>query len=165
NDVRFGANVIQVGNFLYGVNGVTVSGRSAVRWTIANATTFAIVQQGTISDSSLSYFYPAIGVNTSGDVVVAFSGSSSSTFASTYAVVGSSAGGVAGGSLTFGTPVQTKAGTAAYTFSRWGDYSAVTPDPTDPGIFWAHQEYAASTIPMGFASNWATQPTQLIPTQ
>lgn len=164
NDVRFGANVVQVGNFLYSVHGITVSGRSAVRWTIANATTFAIVQQGTISDPTLSYFYPAIGVNTSGDVVVAFSGSSSGTFASTYAVVGSSAGGVAGGSLTFGAPVQTKAGTASYTFSRWGDYSAVTPDPTDPGIFWAHQEYAAPPGP-SFASNWATQATEIIPTK
>jgi autotransporter-associated beta strand protein len=165
DDVRFAANVVQVGNFLYGVHGVTGNGgRSAVRWTIADATTFAIVQQGTISDSNLSYFYPAIGVNTSGDVVVAFSGSNSTTFASTYAVVGSSAGGVAGGSLTFGTPIQTKAGTAAYTFSRWGDYSAVTPDPTDPGIFWAHQEYADTPGP-SFASNWATQATEIIATK
>lgn len=164
NDSRFDGSVIQVGNFLYAVHGITVSTRSAARWTIANATTFAIVQQGTISSSSLSYFYPSIAVNTSGDVVIAFSGSNTSTFASTYAVVGSSAGGVAGGTLTFGSPVQTHAGTASYTFSRWGDYSAVTPDPTDPGIFWAHEEDAATPGP-NFASNWATQATEIVPTK
>src|SRR5205823_2540070 len=40
-DDRFSANVVQVGNFLYAAQNITVSGRSAVRWTIANATTSA----------------------------------------------------------------------------------------------------------------------------
>src|SRR5262249_11343028 len=158
-------NVIQVGNFLYGVHGVTdtMSGRSAVRWTIANATTFDIVQQGTINNSTLSFFYPSIAVNTSGDVVVGFSGSSSTTFGSTYAVVGLPAGAAPARFLPFGPPIQTKAGTAAYNGNRWGDYSAVTPDPTAPGIFWAHQEYAATPGPHFTNLNWATQATEIIP--
>ncbi len=166
-DDRFSANVVQVGNFLYSVQNITVSGRSAVRWTIADASTFNTVQQGTISDPTLSYFYPSIAVNAVGDVVVGFSGSSSSTFASTYAVVGTSAGGVAGGSLTFGTPVQTRAGTDFYPDTRWGDYSAVTPDPADPGIFWSHQEYAANRFTIGSTNygNWATQASEIIPTK
>lgn len=166
-DDRFSANVVQVGNFLYSVQNITVSGRSAVRWTIADASTFNTVQQGTISDPTLSYFYPSIAVNAVGDVVVGFSGSSSSTFASTYAVAGTSAGGVAGGSLTFGIPVQTKAGTDFYPDTRWGDYSAATPDPADPGIFWSHQEYAANRFTLGSTNygNWATQASEIIPTK
>ncbi|HEX3601283.1 MAG TPA: hypothetical protein VHU84_14120, partial [Lacipirellulaceae bacterium] len=166
-DDRFSANVVQVGNFLYGVQNITVGGRSAVRWTIADASTFNTVQQGTISDPTLSYFYPSIAANVVGDVVVGFSGSSSSTFASTYAVVGTSAGGVAGGSLTFGTPMQTKAGTDFYPDTRWGDYSAVTPDPADPGIFWSHQEYAANRFTNAGTTygNWATQASEIIPTK
>src|SRR5262249_38712884 len=143
-DDRFSGSAEQIGNFLYAVQNITVSGRSAVRWTIADATSFNILQQGTISDPALSLFYPSISVNPTGDVVVGFSGSNSSTYASTYAVVGASAGNVPGGTLTFGTPVQTKAGTDFYPDTRWGDYSAVTPDPADPGIFWAHQEYSAN---------------------
>jgi hypothetical protein len=164
-DDRFSGNVVQVGNFLYMVHDITVSGRSAVRWTIADATSFNVIQQGTISDPSLSYFYPSIAVNPIGDVVVGFSGSNSSTYASTYAVVGASAGGVVGGSLSFGAPVQTKAGTDLYSATRWGDYSAVTPDPADPGIFWAHQEYAANryTFSSTTYGNWATQATEVIP--
>jgi T5SS/PEP-CTERM-associated repeat protein len=166
-DDRFSANVVQVGNFLYAVQNITVSGRSAVRWTIADASTFNTVQQGTISDPTLSYFYPSIAVNAVGDVVVGFSGSSSSTFASTYAVVGTSAGGAAGGSLTFGTPLQTKAGTDFYSDTRWGDYSAVTPDPADPGIFWSHQEFAMNRFTNAGTTygNWATQASEIIPTK
>ena len=87
-DDSFSSNVVQIGNFLYAVNSTALSGRTAVRWTIANAASFNIVQQGTISDPALSFFYPSIAVNAAGDVVVGFSGSNSSTYASTYAVVG-----------------------------------------------------------------------------
>ncbi|HEX5472304.1 MAG TPA: hypothetical protein VFW73_10475, partial [Lacipirellulaceae bacterium] len=166
-DNRISSSVVQIGNYLYSVLSTPVSGRTAVRWTIADATTFSILQQGTISDPSLNYFYPSIAVNAMGDVVVGFSGSNSSTFASAYAVVGSSAGSVPGGTLTFGTPVQTKAGTDFYPDTRWGDYSAVTPDPVDPGIFWSHQEYAANRFTSGGTTNgnWATQASEIIPTK
>jgi hypothetical protein len=162
---NFSSSPVQVGNFLYSVMATRVSGRTAARWTITNATTFAIVQQGTISSSSLSYFYPSIAVNTSGDVVIGFSGSNSSTFASTYAIVGTSAGGVPGGTLTFGSPVQTKAGVDFYDGARWGDYSATTVDPADPGIFWTHQEYTGARTVSGTNWNWATQATEIIPTK
>jgi T5SS/PEP-CTERM-associated repeat protein len=166
-DDRFSGNLMQVGNFLYAVQNITVSGRSAVRWTIADATTFNVLHQGTISDGSLSYFYPSIAVNPSGDVVVGFSGSSASTYASTYAVAGTSAGGVPGATLSFGLPMQTKAGTDFYPDTRWGDYSAVTPDPADPGVFWSHQEYAGNrfTVSGTTYGGWATQASEIIPTK
>src|SRR4051812_30033111 len=166
-DTRFSGSVVQMGNFLYMVESTPVSGRAAVRWTIANATNFTIVQQGTISDPTLAFYYPSIAVNPTGDVVVGFSGSSSSTFASTYAVVGTSAGGAAGGSLSFGSLVQTKAGTDLYPDTRWGDFSATTSDPADPGIFWTHQELAANRFTIGGTTygNWATQASEIIPTK
>ena len=162
-DDRFSSAVVQIGNFLYWTQNITVSGRSAIRWTIADATNFNVLQQGTISDPSLSYFYPSISVNAIGDVVIGFSGSNSSTYASTYAMVGTSAGGVLGGALTIGAPVQTKAGVAYYDGSRWGDYSATTPDPADPGIFWTQQEFATTRNFSGTNWNWATQATEIIP--
>jgi hypothetical protein len=65
-DDRFSGSAEQMGNFLYAVQNITVSGRSAVRWTIADATTFNILQQGTISDPALSslgkYSSPAVGL-------------------------------------------------------------------------------------------------------
>src|SRR3954447_209997 len=66
-DDRFSASAVQLGNVLYAAQNITVSGRSAVRWTIADATSFNIVQQGTISDPALSFFYPSIAVNPIGD--------------------------------------------------------------------------------------------------
>jgi T5SS/PEP-CTERM-associated repeat protein len=162
-DDRFSSAVVQNGNFLYWTQNITVSGRSAIRWTIANASNFSIVQQGTISDPTLSLFYASLGVNAVGDVVIGYTGSSGSTYASTYAVTGTSAGGVLGGTPTFGTPVLTKAGVTYYDGSRWGDYSATTPDPADPGIFWTQQEYAAARNFSGTNWNWATQATEVIP--
>ncbi len=162
-DSRFSSAAVQIGNFLYWTQNITVSGRSAIRWTIANATNFNIVQQGTISDPTLSLFYPSLGVNAAGDVVIGYSGSSGTTYASTYAVTGTSAGGAPGGTLAFGTPVQTKAGVTYYDGSRWGDYSATTPDPADPGIFWTQQEFATQRNFSGTNWNWATQATEIIP--
>ena len=59
------------------------------------------------------------------------------------------------------------AGTDFYPDTRWGDYSAVTPDPADPGVFWAHQEYSANRFTIGGTTygNWATQASEIIPTK
>ncbi|MEO5357185.1 MAG: hypothetical protein H7844_07800 [Nitrospirae bacterium YQR-1] len=99
------------------------------------------VSEGRVKDSSLSYFYPSIAVNTNNDVALGFSGSSSSIYGSAYYTARSSTD-TAG---TMQTVSLLKAGLAAYSYttstSRWGDYSATFLDPTDES-FWTIQEYA-----------------------
>jgi hypothetical protein len=85
------------------------------------------------------------------------SGSSESMFASAYAVVGETLGGV----TSFGEPLLLRAGVDSYELvangrNRWGDYSATVVDPSDPRVFWTFQEWADAG-----GDNWATQITQL----
>ncbi len=47
-------------------------------------------------------------------------------------------------------PESVKESGVVYTRNRWGDYSAVVPDPVDAGTFWMHNEYAAA------GNNWHT---------
>src|SRR5262249_7214139 len=61
---------------------------------------------------------------------------------------------------TFNTPTVLAAGAGTYTGGRWGDYSATTLDPADPGIFWATPE---PTPPSGSSNNWGPQITEVIP--
>jgi autotransporter-associated beta strand protein len=153
-----GANV-QVGNKIYTVNGFdNGTGLAQVRFTVFDATTGNILQQGDINSPSLSYYYPSIAVNELGQAVIGFTGSGSSQFASSYAVVSTSTN----GTLSFGTPTLVFAGGGNYANGspnyRWGDYSAVTVDPADTGIFWSFQEVATSTLNV-----WATQASEIIP--
>lgn len=163
-DERFSAKILEVGNLLYMVNSTRVGSRpnnfrTAINWTVVNATTHAVVAQGTIPNSGGYNYYPSIAANASGDVVIGYTSSSSSQFASAFAVVGSTTNFT---SWTFGTPIQLKAGSNSYSGTRWGDYSATSVDPADPGIFWTTQEFAPSNANTG---NWATQVTELIPTK
>ena len=173
NDNRISGQIVQVGNFIYFANAFDTpspnqTGRSQVRWTVMNATTGAVVQQGNISDPTLAYFFPCIAVNESGQAVMGFSGSSSSSFISSYAAVGTV--NQVTGAITFGTPQMVAAGLGTFTgFDsvpyRWGDYSAVNVDPADTGIFWSFQERAGNAADAfgDGTSNLATQATEIIP--
>lgn len=43
------------------------------------------------------------------------------------------------------TPVTVRDSTSPDTSGRWGDYSAIVSDPVEPGYFWAHHEYRATS--------------------
>jgi hypothetical protein len=154
-DDRFSSEVYALGNNLWAVQDITVNGRAAIRWYEFNQQTNTLLQSGTIADASHDYFFPSIAANSFGDVVIGFSQSGPQEYASSYAVVGTSLGGV----TTFGKPIQLKVGVATYSdgssSSRWGDYSATSVDPIDPHSFWTVQEYAAAP------NIWATQITQI----
>lgn len=160
-DNRIGAAVQQVGNNIYAVNAFdNGTGRSQVRFTVVNATTGALIQQGDISSATLSYYFPSIAVNELGQAVIGFtaSGGAAGQFAGSFAVVST-----ASGTLSFGTPTLVQAGGGNYAVGtpayRWGDYSAVAVDPADTGIFWSFQEKATAT-----STVWATQASEIIPT-
>jgi hypothetical protein len=161
-DDRLASDLRQVGDSIWSVwvEPKTVESRSPVlRWTETSAKGQTLKQSGRIESSDLlkDYFYPSIAANDQGDVVIGFNQSGTNEFISSYAVVGATEN----GSTRFGQPLQLKAGNGNYqqTFggnrNRWGDYSTVVLDPSDPLSFWTAQEYVASE------NRWATQITQI----
>lgn len=156
-DSRLGSNVVMRNGELWGVQSVNVEGRSALRWFDIDVATNTLRQSGLIASPTLAFYYGSIAVNDFGDVVIGFSGSGQSQFASAYAVQGQTQNGV----TTFGDPLLLKAGVSDYevTFgagrNRWGDYSATVLDPDDPLHFWTIQEWVSGT------DVWSTQITEL----
>ncbi len=156
-DARFSAQVYEIGGVLYAVHNTQFGNLAAVRWYRINASSQTVLESGTISDPVKDLFYPSIAANAAGTVVIAYNASSSDTFVSSFAVVGSTLNGI----TTFGQPLLLKSGTASYqntasTTSRWGDYGATSVDPTDPNRFWTIQAFPSS------ASAWSTQVTELM---
>lgn len=126
---------------------VGVNTRSAVRWYQFGPESRTLMQSGTVSDPSLHYFFPSIAVNLAGNVVLAFSGSSSTTFPSVY-YVGRQATDPAD---EMSAPQLMHAGTASQNLidsqgrNRFGDYSQTTVDPADGSSIWTVQEFNSST--------------------
>ncbi len=170
-DSRFSGNVVLQNGSLWAVHSFEDSGgRTGLRWFEINAATNTTIQTGTITDPSLSLYFPSIAVNDNGDVVIGFSASDDNTYVGAYAVVGETTA----GTTTFSPITLLKAGEADYVHlkegdvrNRWGDYSATVLDPSDPNVFWTFQEYAREDrAPPGYVdpidNNWAIQITQII---
>lgn len=120
--------------------------QAAVRWyqidTSGWPATADVVQQGNIVDASASNFFPSVAVNRNGTLVIGFSRSSTTEFASTYYASRQASDPLG----TMSAPVVIKAGTVHYTGSggssvRWGDYSGTVVDPVDDLTFWNFNEY------------------------
>jgi hypothetical protein len=135
---------------------VNQSGRAAARWYELQASPLALIQSGTVADSTRHFFFPSIAVNSAGDVVLGCSGSHSGEYAGAWYTgrkVGDPTGAMA-------TPVLYRAGNSpqnnidSYGRNRWGDYSLTVTDPSD-GTFWTMQEYANTT------DRWGTHVAQL----
>jgi hypothetical protein len=124
----------------------------------------ALTQQGNISGAAIGAgvrtYYPSLAVDASGDVVVNVSASGPNLYPGAYYAVhlASDAAG------TTRKPVPFAAGVAPYvrTFgggdNRWGDFSTVTPDPSNPSGFWLFNEYATTpgAVISGESGRWAT---------
>jgi uncharacterized repeat protein (TIGR01451 family) len=150
---RFVGNVVVVGNSLWAVHAVegpAAGANSGLRWYQINEATNTVIQTGVIESTDVDYHEPSIAVNNSGHVVIGSTCSGPNLPASVCASVGTTAGGV----TTFQAPAIVFAGSGTYyrdfctppgcsERNRWGDYSAVVVDPTDPGTFWMFQEYTA----------------------
>ncbi len=159
NDGRFSANTVVHNGQIYGVQSINDGGLAAVRFLRIDALTNAVLESRTIVDpASRALTFPSIAVNEFGDVVIGVTGTSTSEFPSSYAMVGKTSGGV----TTFDAPMLLRAGVADFlqldsqNRNRWGDYSSTTVDPADPGIFWTSQEYVSS------ADRWSTHVSELI---
>jgi autotransporter-associated beta strand protein len=181
DDSRTAGAAYQVGNLVYMTYGVTVNSLAGIRVTVLNVSGATPTLQveatlGGSADPNFSYIYPSIAANANGDVVVGYtrvgfvgSGNSSNRWPSAAVSVGK----FSGGTLTFGSSTELYAGERDYVsfqgthqVNRWGDYSATSVDPADPGVFWTTQEYATTTGSGNGNSftNWATRATEVIPT-
>lgn len=143
-DIGFGSqlssNVILQNNTMWGVQTVSDNGQAALRYFQIDADTNKVLQEGLIKKPGLDLFYGSIAVNKSGEVVIGFTGSGKSQFASAYAV----AGVTINGKTIFTDPFILRQGTATYDRFRWGDYSATTVDPSNSKSFWTVQEWAST---------------------
>jgi hypothetical protein len=117
------------------------------------AGTPTVYQQGTYAPDSAYRWMGSIAMNQSGDIALGYSVSSSSMFPS-IRYTGRLAGDALGqmtqgeGTLFAGTGSQSGGG-----YSRWGDYTSMSVDPSDDCTFWYTNQY----IPSNGTFNWRTQ--------
>ncbi|MHB1786444.1 MAG: hypothetical protein ACYCS7_09885, partial [Acidimicrobiales bacterium] len=111
-----------------------------------------IAQDSDYAQVGAYVYYPAVVADSAGDMIVSFSASSSSQYASSEVVVEPS-GANGPGPATVLFP-----GQATYGGTRFGDYSGASPDPSDPGSVWVASEFAgAPAVPSGDQPwNWGT---------
>jgi hypothetical protein len=168
NDARFSARVYTLDGVIFAVHNIELNGHAAIRWYRINAANYALLESGTIFAKNLDLFYPSIAANTNGVVVIGCNGCSINTYISSYACVGLTENGV----TSFGIPVLLAAGSVNYhdrieesggaAESRWGDYSTVSVDPSDPDHFWTIQMLPIYDSSRGSGDLWRMQITELI---
>jgi len=136
----------------------TGTGRGSIHWLHIDAANTAIIEEGYIGDATQSFVFPSIAANHDGDVVIGFNavGPGPGQFASSYAVVGKTAG----RKTVFGDRCFSSAGAPAISSHRCGcrELGRLQPHdarPEDDKTFWTIQQVAVDT------THWATQITAL----
>lgn len=130
------------------------SGVAAVRWyEIRNPGPGASVyQQGTYAPDSNSRWMGSMAMDRQGNIALGYSVSSSSVFPSiryTGRLVGDPPGQLPQGEAT----LYAGTGSQVNSYNRWGDYSAMSVDPSDDCTFWYTNEYYQTTG----SFNWKTR--------
>lgn len=162
---RITGNVVQLDGRLYSAIAVNDgTGHSAVRWSVNDADTGAIIEMGMISGGDYDYYEGSIAINEHGKAVIGYNRSG-------YQTTDDNGDGLADGNISFmarvmevdagggldqvGSDLLLKvSGISDYHCGerfpistscrqRWGDYSAVTIDPNDHNTFYAIGEYAS----------------------
>ena len=156
-DDRISASAYEVNGKIYSVHTITEPGsdRTSVRVSVMNSTTNAIIDEFDIGALGYDFYQGSIAVNSLGQVVVGFDRSGTSTvdgkitvMARTFNTSGTGHLYQTGSDLVLrvsdtdsyhnGSPF----GNPAAGRQRWGDYSAVSLDPTDSSKFWLIGEFA-----------------------
>jgi hypothetical protein len=155
NDDRFLTAVWQNGTlWVNGNDGCTPPGDTAVRpcpRLIQVSTAGPTVNQNfDLGSAGNDLYYPAVHVDSAGDMYVVYNISSISQDVSVRLT-----GQPAGSAPQFVVPAQTiQAGQGLYTCAnRWGDYSGSALDPSNPSSVWLAAEYAGAS---STNCNWAT---------
>lgn len=179
-DERISSSVYEVGGRIYMVNtvnsGLDSLDEARVRYTIVDANTNAIIDQGDIGTAGYDYYQGSIAVNSSGQVVIGFNRSGLSPTDGKISFMAHTFNTDASGHLvSTSDDILLKEslvddyhngsifGQAAAGRQRWGDYSQVSVDPTDSSQFYLIGEFAreynntASGHPGGSGgSRWGT---------
>jgi len=111
-----------------------------------------VFQSGTFAPDSQYRWMPAIAMDSNQDIAVGFSRSGKATGQYPSIVYAGRVPTDAAGTLESEVVLKAGAGSQSSGYSRWGDYSSVTVDPTDDCTFWFTEEYQKTNG--GF--NWST---------
>jgi hypothetical protein len=132
------------------------SNQTGIRWYQLTGTGsgWHAAQSGTFGLSDGTYrWMGSIGQDKAGDLGLGYSISSSSTFPS-IAYTGQTAGEASTHPNTLEAEHQLLVGTGSQTsVNRWGDYSAISVDPSNDCTFWYVNEFLKTT---GSYTNWGT---------
>ena len=134
---------------------VNASGVAGIRWYEYRKTgsTFALYQQSTYAPGDgKGRWMGSIAQNANGDMGLAYSVSSSTTYPSVYYTGRRASDPLNTMTIAEGV-IQTGANVMTY-YSRWGDYSTMNVDPSDNTTFWTTQEYVGT---YGGWCPWATK--------
>ena len=126
NAVEINGDIWVAQTVLDGTNSSSLNptGTDAIAWDEISLATDTVIQHGLISskgsgDPNLFFYSPSIAVNSTGEVVIGFSGSDQATFISSYAAVGTTNFGVTTFAMkldpTTNVPVPLQAGKGVYT--------------------------------------------------
>jgi len=146
---NFGSHETLLGNFTVDVG----ADRAGIRWFELRKTgsTWSLQQEGTHAPGSEHRFMGSAAMDQSGNIALGYSVSSSSVFPSLRYATRLATD--PAGTLQSETTLIAGGGVQTSGFNRWGDYSALTVDPSDDCTFWYTGEYYATTS--GFS--WQTR--------
>lgn len=159
-DDRIGSNAWEVNGKTYYAHTITVPGsdRTTVRVTVLDSNTKAVLQTLDLGEAGYDYYQGSIAVSAAGTAAIAYNRSGFSTVDGKIGIYVQTLNIQPDGTLVFNdVPILVKTSdTAGYLNGaaeatgapvgrqRWGDYAAITLDPTDPNTFWAIGQYAAA---------------------
>lgn len=158
-DERTSSSIYEANGRIYVVNTVdsVADGlpETRVRYSILDANTFAILSQGDIGEAGYDYYQGSIAVNSTGKVVIAYNRSGLDPATGNITFMARTFDTAADGSLvSTGSEIKLKEsltddyhngsifGLASVGRQRWGDYSAVSLDPSDDNQFYVIGEFA-----------------------
>jgi hypothetical protein len=169
NDDQFQNAVWQNNTLWAGANTGDCSGPQSCLLLVAANTSNMTLSAGPVpivsNDSTESFAYPAIALDSGGTPYVAFSRGGPSRYMSSGAIAYVPSqnkvydAGVLNGGAGQGVSNCGPTCVSATFGSRWGDYSGAAVDPTDPTTVWVGTEYAA--VGNGNPANWGTLMTRV----
>lgn len=132
------------------------SKRIGIRWyeiQDPNGTPTVAQQSSYIPDKKTYRWMGSIAMDKNGDIALGFSASAKKTVFPSIRVTGRLAGDPINQMTQGETTVISGTGSQTFSLSRWGDYSALTVDPTDDCTFWYTTEYLTTNGTF----NWHTR--------
>ncbi len=123
---------------------------AAIRLLAIDTTSNTAVVNETYGQDGVYYWFPAVTVDGSGNIVTVFARSSAKEYAGIYY-----SGRLAAGAATEPSALL-KAGQSCITGSRWGDYFGIGVDPVDNGNVWVFGEWSKNVAGVNSIWDWGT---------